>query len=1049
LERWIRLRGSGAGFAQLRTEISATIKPFTMVADLITRIGGGLLRMGGQPGITNVLGRLSQMGPGLGRLLNAFANNVGPQLVSSATSVLNLFADLGTGPLPVAVHGIGAIANFIDDIVKMSGPFRGLFTTAFSTLLISRYLVKLGLLQKGWFGVAVAAREAGTAEALASGGGGSTILGPTGLGIKGLFGRIRGGIGSIRGNFAAGRMAAGAEQGLAGAAEGGALDAAMTGAVAGGGLRGIIGGLGGVLTGGAEGGGLLAGAGSLAMGVASKVFLPLMGIQALLGGLTAARNGSFARQAGQTALGAANALTFGLAGKIGGLNQWAMTPAGVVQSNQGMLNSQLQGVGGRGIRALDAEVTVLKAHLQQFAGSQDSASKQYVQSLRQEIAQREQLVHQLRAEKTARQRGRAAGFNEMEHQEAPGLFRRYGALGAARRLDTAGAHYAFGMTSRGARLGEEHLLLANVFHAAQRDPTLMPEFSRLRHTFTRHEHGLVAFVPQAHGVRMLTGTVGERHSLQAQLRAARSANIDGSENARIRNLLMLLRTQRRVELIALGAAIVPSIVAAAAAASRARSQAQGATTPRSYGAGTMNPHAGGGRIGGMGLRDTVPVPGGMAAPGELIVNRHTEARVNSLLNPMGMTLGGMVGAETRPHSMGMRFATGGRTGFHGFPAVKPTIARLANIVLGRFPGLSVTSTVRPEAGSYHSIGEAVDIGGSSSLMYRAASWIGRNLGGQLLEGIHNPDLSIKNGQRVRPSFWGGSTWAGHLNHIHMAAGNQVIGGGHALAGAAAGAGRMAMTAGQKAAHAVAAGARNLGLGSVLDPGNLSGLGGIFTRNWAAASGAGTGMGHHGTVAAGGGGAVGMTGGTPDRNRALARAMLGDAGQWPYLDKLWTRESGFSQTAKNPSSGAYGIPQSLPASKMASAGADYLTNPRTQIKWGLGYIHGRYGSPSGAWAHEQSHGWYAKGGRMPFAGWFGRGGSFTATGPTMLGVGERGRPETVTVGKPGGHTFTANVYVQGGGKDVARQVADEVDKVMRKFARQLEHQPVDGADMAVT
>jgi hypothetical protein len=88
--------------------------------------------------------------------------------------------------------------------------------------------------------------------------------------------------------------------------------------------------------------------------------------------------------------------------------------------------------------------------------------------------------------------------------------------------------------------------------------------------------------------------------------------------------------------------------------------------------------------------------------------------------------------------------------------------------------------------------------------------------------------------------------------------------------------------------------------------------------------------------------------------------------------------------------------------------------------------------------------------MPFAGWFGRGGSFTATGPTMLGVGERGRPETVTVGKPGGHTFTANVYVQGGGsKDVARQVADEVDKVMRKFARQLEHQPVDGADMAVT
>lgn len=76
-----------------------------------------------------------------------------------------------------------------------------------------------------------------------------------------------------------------------------------------------------------------------------------------------------------------------------------------------------------------------------------------------------------------------------------------------------------------------------------------------------------------------------------------------------------------------------------------------------------------------------------------------------------------------------------------------------------------------------------------------------------------------------------------------------------------------------------------------------------------------------------------------------------------LVKLWNRESGWNPNAHNKSSGAHGIPQSLPASKMASEGADYYTNGYTQIRWGLKYIQGRYGSPSAAWAHSQSKGWY--------------------------------------------------------------------------------------------
>jgi hypothetical protein len=81
-----------------------------------------------------------------------------------------------------------------------------------------------------------------------------------------------------------------------------------------------------------------------------------------------------------------------------------------------------------------------------------------------------------------------------------------------------------------------------------------------------------------------------------------------------------------------------------------------------------------------------------------------------------------------------------------------------------------------------------------------------------------------------------------------------------------------------------------------------------------------------------------------------------SGQYSCLYDLWMRESGWRYDAYNPS-GAYGIPQSLPGDKMASAGSDWQTNPATQIKWGLGYISQIYGTPCGAWDHEVADGWY--------------------------------------------------------------------------------------------
>lgn len=80
-------------------------------------------------------------------------------------------------------------------------------------------------------------------------------------------------------------------------------------------------------------------------------------------------------------------------------------------------------------------------------------------------------------------------------------------------------------------------------------------------------------------------------------------------------------------------------------------------------------------------------------------------------------------------------------------------------------------------------------------------------------------------------------------------------------------------------------------------------------------------------------------------------------QWSCLQNLWNRESGWNYQAENPYSGAYGIPQALPGSKMATAGADWQTNPATQIKWGLGYIQSIYGTPCGAWNFELANGYY--------------------------------------------------------------------------------------------
>ncbi len=164
-------------------------------------------------------------------------------------------------------------------------------------------------------------------------------------------------------------------------------------------------------------------------------------------------------------------------------------------------------------------------------------------------------------------------------------------------------------------------------------------------------------------------------------------------------------------------------------------------------------------------------------------------------------------------------------------------------------------------------------------------------------------------------------------------------------------------------------------------------------------------------------------------QATAKQMLGEFGfgqsQWPALRKLWDKESAWRWNAMNPISGAYGIPQALPGRKMASAGRDWQANPTTQIKWGLGYIKDRYGSPNAAWSKWNSRHphWYDDGGYLP------PGLSLVANGT--------GKPEPVFTsgqwdtlransGRGGSPEIHADVHVYVGDREITDIVRVEVD-----------------------
>lgn len=403
-------------------------------------------------------------------------------------------------------------------------------------------------------------------------------------------------------------------------------------------------------------------------------------------------------------------------------------------------------------------------------------------------------------------------------------------------------------------------------------------------------------------------------------------------------------------------------------------------------------YAGGGVIGGDPRRgDVVPI---MAAGGEVILNEEQQQRLGKTnihaalsgsITPHDKSFdtAGRAKDHSHNHAKGGRvrscpqcFASGGYVQ-GAIPPMDADTRSLASKAFAR--GFSATSGYRSNSTTFHGRGQALDFGDSVNSMQAVWDFF-KPMAGQLEE-LLGPQGSYFNGS------FSPSVAPGHYDHVHVAytgdkgdVGAGGFGGGGTPIQIPAppnfGNSNMGVRT-QKAVN---------GLASSLQARVNTGAN---PTNVTDASGA----------------------------KAFAQSMLSQHGwgpdQFGPLDKLWTKESNWRWNADNPTSDAYGIPQALPGSKMASAGADWMTNPATQVKWGLGYIKGRYGNPANAWAHSVANNWYKNGGE------------FVANGPQTIGVGEAG-PERVSIkplsaggsrnrngsstGGGGGNVFNTNISV---------------------------------------
>jgi hypothetical protein len=1108
---WAQITGRPETRLRLMRDFNAMAAGLKAMANLAGALGAAIFRMGAGGGLARTATALQGMVGPLERLLTYFADTFGPPMARALVDLTKLLENMGgaAGPLVTILNVVDGIFRGLNAIIGLIGPFKGFVATLVGGLLTARLLQKIGLLSIAWRSVTVEATRAGAAQVAAMGAGRAGIgLGPLlGGGRGGAAGRGRGWLGSF---WRGGRAGPGAP-GMPGGPAGPVAPAVGRGAM----LRGVGGGL-------ARGAGRLAGGFALpilgmqaAFGAATT---PGGAGERAWGGARAAGLGGnpWVSTLSGAAIGAGigafgGPIGLGIGAGIGAGVGWgasALAPGpgageAVIGASRQRLEAGMQAsAGATGVGRMNREIAVMRAQLRSISYLNTESAKKYRAQLQSEITARTQLVAQLNAEERMRGRERGAKVTENLAQMYDALKKKGVPEAEAQRQTVQAGLEQIRMTrGRGARA---QALRGEIGRGLLRATRGGPAYGQVAAAIEQADPGVVVRGTSIYrgGRPERAGILGDLE-LPTGLRAARGraaltpreldlvANLEASGMSRSQALSMvrqnsgrpralrraiqawinrrLRRTQRRVRGRAAraGAEIEEEArrerYSGVSGGFRRSVERDVETTRRAAGWVGGLFRAGGGRLGGRGLHDTVPVPGGMAAPGELVVNRHTEQKVNAMLGRHGRTLEGMTDAETRKHSEeptgvrggilaglthgGRTFAAGGRQnaaaarvlaeanrmsamnskyvygGGHVTPApaeppwdCSASVSRLLQV-----GGLGVPTMV---SGNMMNIGQP---GKGWFTIYASPGHVYSTIGGR----AWGTSYSRPNGG---PGWFAGGPRSGFaVRHIPQF-GRGAAGGATAAAGGGPGAGPAAppprvMTGGILGSST----AQLFGLAGIQIPGAGAAPGGGPRRRGGRGRGGGR-----------GGGAEPASGST----RQIGRRMMLQAGwgaaQWPALDTLWTGESGWRTTADNPSSDAYGIPQSLPGSKMASKGADWRTNPRTQIAWGLDYIRGRYGSPSAAlsaWRGRSPH-WYAGGGRMRWGGWHQMGLDRTFDTPTMIGVGEGGaeRVKVTPKGKPGVGggspvTITANFNINGGEPGRVRK---EVEAAMMSFAQRLEH-----------
>lgn len=381
------------------------------------------------------------------------------------------------------------------------------------------------------------------------------------------------------------------------------------------------------------------------------------------------------------------------------------------------------------------------------------------------------------------------------------------------------------------------------------------------------------------------------------------------------------------------------------------------------------PFAEGGQVPGVGDGDTVPA---MLTPGEYIFSK-----------PAVAAMGGIDEID-RLHALAARGGDAARFAVGG-----PVLERMsgganyqlpmAQTIAAQFPATQRITGYRPGSSNaghpdMHSMGKATDIYADVGLMTTIAKWIFNRYptSTELIHGNPNPKDNLQTNLMNKLGHTGYWPYPrdlpNHYNHVHWGLEDIAILG---LPPGAGGGGATAIDVGKVVGDAFSQTLANLDTVDRSWPGNVAAqrAGGAARQAVDKAVALATDkLNALNSIAVGGSGPA--IGGAVKDYQDYARSQFPRFGwgpeQFAPLVSLWNKESRWDPLIANKGSGAYGIPQSLPGDKMATGagGPDWRTNPSTQINWGEDYIHGRYGTPAAAWAHETAYNWYDDGGWLP-------------------------------------------------------------------------------------